>query len=171
MYTAKKHIDVQNRKGDNTMSEEKKSKKWYGWVKNIISAIAGAVISCAATIGIIGTDDATIAKQKIDGWMEKSDVVYEQVETVSDTIAEVKALIADRKYFDALAKLDTIKDAAATTISTVKELRDEIAEAAKTVSDEAKQKGDEIKETVKEAVDDIKEAVKDKPANEATPQD
>ena len=71
------------------MSEAKKAKKWYGWAKNLISAIAGAVISCAATFGIIGTDDADVAKQKIDSWMQKTDVVYAQVETVSNTIAEI----------------------------------------------------------------------------------
>ena len=90
------------------MSEEKKAKKWYGWAKNIISAIAGAVISCAATFGIIGTDDAEVAKQKIDSWMQKTDVVYVQVETVGNTIAEVKQLIAEKKYSEALGKLDTI---------------------------------------------------------------
>ncbi len=153
------------------MSEEKSAKKWYGWAKNLISAVVGAVISCAATIGIIGTDDADIAKQKVDGWMQKTDVVYVQVENVSNTIAEVKQLIADKKYLEALGKLDAIKDSAATTITTVKELREEIAAAAKTVAEEVKEKTDEIKETVKEAVDDVKEAAKDKPNAEATPQD
>ena len=153
------------------MSEEKKAKKWYGWAKNLISAIAGAVISCAATLGIIGTNDADVAKQKIDGWMEKTDVVYVQVETVSNTIAEVKQLIADKKYLEALGKLDTIKDSAATTITTVKELREEIASAAKEVGKEVKEKVDEVKETVKEAVDNVKDAAKDKPTAESTPQD
>ena len=88
------------------MSEEKKTKTWYGWAKNIISAIAGAVISCAARLGIIGADDADVAKQKIDGWMEKTDVVYAQVETVGNTIAEIKQLIVDKKYLEALGKLD-----------------------------------------------------------------
>jgi len=156
------------------MSEEKKSaKKWYGWAKNLISAVAGAVISCAATLGIIGTNDADVAKQKIDGWMQKTDVVYVQVESVSATIAEVKQLIADKKYIEALGKLDDIKDGAMTTIQTVKELRDEIAEAAKTVANEVKEKTDEIKDkvddvkdTIKDAVDGVKDAVEDKPVQE-----
>ena len=153
------------------MSEAKKAKKWYGWAKNLISAIAGAVISCAATFGIIGTDDADVAKQKIDGWMEKTDVVYVQVETVSNTIAEIKQLIADKKYHEALDKLDTIKDSAATTVTTVKELREEIAAVAKEVGKEVKEKVDEVKETVKEAVDSVKDAANDKPTEESTPQE
>lgn len=153
------------------MSEEKKAKKWYGWAKNLISAIAGAVISCAATFGIIGTDDADVAKQKIDGWMEKTDVVYVQVETVNNTIAEIKQLIADKKYLEALDKLDTIKDSAATTVTTVKELREEIAAVAKEVGKEIKEKVDEVKETVKEAVDSVKDATKDKPTEESTPEE
>ena len=153
------------------MSEEKKARKWYGWAKNLISAIAGAVISCAATFGIIGTDDADVAKQKIDSWMEKTDVVYVQVETVGNTIAEIKQLIADKKYHEALDKLDTIKDSAATTVTTVKELREEIAAVAKEVGNEVKEKVDEVKETVKEAVDSVKEAAKDKPTEESTPQE
>lgn len=153
------------------MSEAKKAKKWYGWAKNLISAIAGAVISCAATFGIIGTDDADVAKQKIDGWMEKTDVVYVQVETVSNTIAEIKRLIADKKYHEALDKLDTIKDSAATTVTTVKELREEIAAVAKEVGKEVKEKVDEVKKTVKEAVDSVKDAAKDKPTEESTPQE
>ena len=153
------------------MSEEKKTKKWYGWAKNLISAIAGAVISCAATFGIIGTDDADVAKQKIDGWMEKTDVVYAQVETVGNTIAEIKQLIADKKYHEALDKLDTIKDSAATTVTTVNELREEIAAVAKEVGKEVKEKVDEVKETVKDAVDSVKDAAKDKPTEESTPQE
>ena len=153
------------------MSEEKKEKKWYGWAKNLISAIAGAVISCAATFGIIGTDDAEVAKQKIDGWMQKTDVVYVQVETVGNTIAEVKQLIADKKYSEALDKLDTIKDSAMTTVITVKELREEIAAVAKEVGNEVKEKVDEVKETVKDAVDSVKDAAKDKPVAESTPQE
>lgn len=156
------------------MSEEKKSKKWYGWAKNLISAVAGAIISCAATLGIIGSDDADVAKQKIDGWMQKTDVVYVQVENVSATIAEVKQLIADKKYIEALGKLDDIRDGATTTIQTVKELRDEIAEAAKTVAegikgktDEIKDKVDDVKDTIKDAVDDVKDAAGNKPADEA----
>ena len=157
------------------MSEEKKAKKWYGWAKNIISAIAGAVISCAATFGIIGTDDAEVAKQKIDSWMQKTDVVYAQVETVGNTIAEVKQLIADKKYIEALGKLDTIKDSAMTTVTTVKELRDEISEAAKAVADEAKEKVDEVKgkvdevkDTIKDAINDIKESDGNKPVEETS---
>lgn len=157
------------------MSEEKKAKKWYGWAKNIISAIAGAVISCAATFGIIGTDDAEVAKQKIDSWMQKTDVVYAQVETVSNTIAEVKQLIADKKYLEALGKLDTIKDSAMTTVITVKELRDEISEAAKAVADEAKEKVDEVKgkvdevkDTIKDAINDVKESGGNKPVEETS---
>ena len=154
------------------MSEEKSAKKWYGWVKNVISAVIGAVLSCAATLGFIGSDDADIAKQKIDGWWQKADVVYVQVETVNTTIAEVKQLIADKKYIEALGKLDDIKDGAMTTIQTVKELREEIAEAAKEAGKEIKEKVDEVKDTVKDAADDVKDAVNDKPkAEEAKPQD
>ena len=157
------------------MSEEKKARKWYGWAKNLISAIAGAVISCAATFGIIGTDDAEVAKQKIDSWMQKTDVVYVQVETVGNTIAEVKQLIADKKYSEALGKLDTIKDSAMTTVTTVKELRDEISEAAKAVADEAKEKVDEVKgkvdevkDTIKDAINDVKESGGNKPVEETS---
>ena len=154
------------------IKEEKKSKKWYGWVKNVISAVAGAVISCAATIGIIGTNDADIAKQRIDSWMQKADVVYVQIETVTDTIAEVKVLIEQKEWVKALAKLDTIKDSALTTINAIKELREEIAEAAKAVGDEAKETIDGVKEKVKEVEDSVKDGVQDiKDAIDAKPQD
>lgn len=153
------------------MSEEKQAKKWYGWAKNLISAIVGAVISFAATLGIIGKNDADVAKQKIEGWMEKTDVVYVQVETVSNTITEIKKLIADKKYLEAIGKLDTIKDSAVTTVTTVKELHEEISAAAKEVGKEVKEKADEVKDAVNEAVDSVKDAAKDTPTAESTPQD
>ena len=72
---------------------------------------------------------------------------------------------------EALDKLDTIKDSAATTVTTVKELREEIAAVAKEVGKEVKEKVDEVKETVKEAVDSVKDAANDKPTVESTPQE
>lgn len=150
------------------MSEEKPKKKWYGWVKNIISAVAGAVISCAATIGIIGKDDATMAKEKIDGWMQKTDTVYVQVENVTSVLSEVKALIEEKKWSEAIAKLDSIKESAGAAIASIKELKDDISEAAKAVGEEAKEKAekvkekvDEVKETVKSAAEQIKEGGKE----------
>lgn len=149
------------------IKEEKKTKKTFGWIKNVISAIAGAVISFAVTIGVVSTSDADIAKQKVEGWLNKTETVYVQVDTVNKTIAEVKQLIKDKKYLEALAKLDTIKDCAGTTITTVKELKEEIAEAVKAIAEEAKEKGEEIKENVQEGVESVKDAINDKPAEEA----
>ena len=151
------------------IKEEKKQKKTFGWIKNIISAVAGAVVAFAATIGIIGKSDAEIAKEKIDGWLNKTEVVYVQVESVGKTIAEVKALIADKKWTEALAKLDTIKTNATTTIETIKELREEITEAAKALGEEIKEKGEEIKDVVEEGKEQIKDAVEDKPSVEDKP--
>ena len=145
------------------IQEEKKSRKWFGWVKNLISAVVGLVIGIGSTVGIIGKSDAEIAKQKIDEWLNKTEVVYVEVENVSSTIAEVKALIADKKWTEALAKLDTIKTSAATTIQTIKELREEIKEAAQAVGEEIKDKVDEVKETVEEGKEEIKDVIDDKP--------
>ncbi len=150
------------------IKEEKKTKKTFGWLKNIISAIAGLVIGVASTLGIVGPSDAELAKQKVESWLNKSEVVYVQVDTVSKTIAEVKELIKEKKYLEALSKLDTIKDATGTAITTIKELKDEIMEAAKAIAEEAKEKGEEVKETVQEGVEQVKDAINDKPA-EAEP--
>ena len=143
------------------MSEEKKT-KWFSWAKNLVSAIVGAVISCAATIGVIGKSDADNAKQKVDAWLQKSETAYTQVVTVGETISEVKKLIEEKKYLEALGKLDTIKDNAVSTIATIKELKEEISEAVKA----AKEKADEVKETVQSAAADVKEAVGTKPVEE-----
>ncbi len=148
------------------MSEEKKTNKWFGWAKNIVAAVAGAVISCAATIGIIKGDDADVAKQKIDGWLEKSETAYVQIVSVNDTIAEVKSLIEAKKYIEALGKLEDIKDNAIGTITTIKELKEEIQEALKVVSEQAKEKADEVKESIEQGVKDVKEAIDAKPTEE-----
>ena len=145
------------------IKEEKKGRKWFGWVKNLISAVVGLVIGIGSTVGIIGKSDAEIAKQKIDEWLNKTEVVYVEVENVSSTIAEVKALIADKKWTEALAKLDTIKTSATTTIQTIKELREEIKEAAQAVGEEIKEKVDEVKETVETGKEEIKDVIEDKP--------
>lgn len=136
------------------MSESKKS---FGWFKGIIAAIVGAVISFLATIGVIGKSDADIAKEKMNSWLDKSEVVYVQVTSVQDTIAEVKVLINDKKYLEAMAKLETIAGAAKETITTVNDLRQEIKEAVAAV----KEKADEIKENVQSKVDEVKDAVQD----------
>lgn len=149
--------------------EEKKTNKWFGWAKNIVAAVAGAVISCAATIGIIKGDDADVAKQKINGWLEKSETAHVQIVSVNDTIAEVKSLIVEKKYIEALGKLEDIKDSAIGTVTTIKELKEEIQEALKVVSEQAKEKVDEVKETVNTGVEEIKDAIKDKPTK-ATPE-
>lgn len=157
-------------------TETKKS--WFGWVKNVISAVAGAVISCAATIGIIGTNDADIAKNKIDGWMNKADTAYIQVVEAQQTVEGVIQLVKDGKYLDAISTLSTVQDNAVTTVTTIKELKDEIAEAAKFVADEVDAKKDELKDkhdevidTVKEEIGNIKDAIEAKPVKEveATP--
>lgn len=138
-------------------NENENKGKWFGWIKNIIAAVVGAVISCLATLGIIGPSDADIAKEKMNSWLDKSEVVYVQVTTVQETLAEVKALLADKKYLEALAKLETITDNAKETIAAVKELKEEIQEAIKAVKEHA----DEIKDNVQDKVDEIKDAVQD----------
>lgn len=145
------------------VQEEKKGKKLFGWVKSLIKAVAVCVVSVCATIGIMGKSDAEIAKQKIDEWLNKTEVVYTEAETVSNTIAEVKALIAEKKWTEALAKLDTIKTSAVTAIETIKELREEIKEAAQAVGEEIKEKVDEVKDTVEEGKEEIKDVIDNKP--------
>lgn len=137
--------------------EEKKEKKSFDWFKNIISAIVGALISFLATFGLIGKSDADLAKEKMNSWLNKSKVVYEQVASVQATIAEVKQLLADKKYLEALSKLDGITDNAKETIATVKELKAEIEAAVKAVKEQA----ETIKENAKDKIDEVKETVQD----------
>lgn len=143
------------------MSEENKEQKtsksaqWFGWVKNLIAAVVGAIISCAATIGIIGKSDADLAKEKMDSWLDKSETVYVQVVNVTDAVSEVKQLISDKKYLEALAKLEVIGTSTKESISAIKDLKEEIQEAIKTV----KEQSGAIKENVQGKVDEIKEAV------------
>lgn len=140
------------------MSTETK-KSWFGWVKNVISAVAGAVISCAATIGIIGTNDADIAKSKIDGWVNKADTAYVQVVEAQQTVEGAIQLVKDGKYVDAINSLSTVQDNAITAVTTIQELKEEIAEAAKFVADEVAEKKDELKDKHDEVVDTVKEEI------------
>lgn len=156
------------------MSTEIK-KSWFGWAKNVISAIAGAVISCAATIGIIGTNDVDIAKSKIDGWVNKADSAYVQVVEAQQTVKDAIQLVKDGKYVDAITALSTIDENAVATVTTIQELKAEIAEAAKYVAEEAaakkeelKDKHDEVVDKVKEEIGNVKEAIEAKPDTTTT---
>ena len=138
------------------MSEEKE-KKSFGWFKNIIAAVVGAILSFLATFGIIGKTDADLAKEKMDSWMGKSETVYTQVVETQKVITEVKQLLADKKYLEAIAKLDTITDNAKETVAAIKEMKDEIQEAIKAI----KEKAESVKEGAKDKVEEVKGAVND----------
>ncbi len=138
------------------MSEEKE-KKSFGWFKNIIAAVVGAILSFLATFGIIGKTDADLAKEKMDSWLGKSETVYTQVVETQKVIAEVKQLLADKKYLEAIAKLETITDNAKETVAAIKEMKDEIQEAIKAI----KEKAESVKEGAKDKVEEVKGAVND----------
>ena len=132
------------------MSEAKEKKNWYEWIKRAISAVVGAVITFAVTIGLVGGGEAEVAKDTVDGLLDKSDQAYVQIEQVSATVAEVKQMLDDKQYLEAVKKLDDIGKEAKETITTVLEIKSQV----KTIVDSLKQKIEEAKEA--------KEAAKEK---------
>ena len=124
------------------MSEAKEKKNWYEWIKRAISAVVGAIITFAVTIGLIGGGEAEVAKDTVDGLLDKSDQAYVQIEQVSKTVAEVKKMLDDKQYLEAVKKLDDIGKEAKETITTVLEIKSQV----KTIVDSLKQKIEEAKE-------------------------
>ena len=124
------------------MSEEKEKKNWYEWIKRAISAVVGAVITFAVTIGLVGGGEAEVAKETVDGLLDKSDQAYVQIEQVSATVAEVKKMLDDKQYIEALKKLDDIGKEAKETVTTVLEIKTQV----KSIVDSLKQKIEEAKE-------------------------
>ena len=124
------------------MSEAKEKKNWYEWIKRAISAVVGAVITFAVTIGLVGGGEAEVAKETVDGLLDKSDQAYVQIEQVSKTVAEVKKMLDDKQYLEAVKKLDDIGKEAKETITTVLEIKSQV----KTIVDSLKQKIEEAKE-------------------------
>lgn len=124
------------------MSEAKEKKNWYEWIKRAISAVVGAVVTFAVTIGLIGGGEAEVAKDTVDGLLDKSDQAYVQIEQVSKTVAEVKKMLDDKQYLEAVKKLDDIGKEAKETITTVLEIKSQV----KTIVDSLKQKIEEAKE-------------------------
>lgn len=124
------------------MSEAKEKKNWYEWIKRAISAVVGAVITFAVTIGLVGGGEAEVAKESVDGLLDKSDQAYVQIEQVSKTVAEVKQMLDDKQYLEAVKKLDDIGKEAKETITTVLEIKSQV----KTIVDSLKQKIEEAKE-------------------------
>lgn len=127
------------------MTEEKEEgkKDWIAWVKHLVAAVVGAIVTLLATIGVIGKDDAAIAKDKADAVLDKSEQAYVQVTEVSTAVAEVKQLLDDKKYVEAIKALDAIGKSAKDTVTTVVELKDEISGIVKNVKEkiqEAKEK-------------------------------
>ena len=129
------------------MSEEKEKKNWYEWIKRAISAVVGAVITFAVTIGLVGGGEAEVAKDTVDGLLDKSDQAYVQIEQVSATVAEVKQMLDDKQYIEAIKKLDDIGKEAKETITTVLEIKSQV----KSIVDSLKQKIEEAKEAKQEA--------------------
>ena len=135
------------------MSEAKEKKNWYEWIKRAISAVVGAVITFAVTIGLVGGGEAEVAKETVDGLLDKSDQAYVQIEQVSKTVAEVKKMLDDKQYIEAIKKLDDIGKEAKETITTVLEIKSQV----KTIVDSLKQKIEEAKEAKEAAKEAAKE--------------
>ncbi len=124
------------------MTEEKEKKNWYEWIKRAISAVVGAVVTFAVTIGLIGGGEAEVAKETVDGLLDKSDQAYVQIEQVSKTVAEVKKMLDDKQYIEAVKKLDDIGKEAKETVTTVLEIKSQV----KSIVDSLKQRIKEAKE-------------------------
>ena len=138
------------------MTEEKEKKNWYEWIKRAISAVVGAVVTFAVTIGLIGGGEAEVAKETVDGLLDKSDQAYVQIEQVSKTVAEVKKMLDDKQYIEAVKKLDDIGKEAKETVTTVLEIKSQV----KSIVDSLKQRikeAKEAKEAAKEEADDAEE--------------
>lgn len=138
------------------MTEEKEKKNWYEWIKRAISAVVGAVVTFAVTIGLIGGGEAEVAKETVDGLLDKSDQAYVQIEQVSKTVAEVKKMLDDKQYIEAVKKLDDIGKEAKETVTTVLEIKSQV----KSIVDSLKQRikeAKEAKEAAKEEASDAEE--------------
>lgn len=138
------------------MAEEKEKKNWYEWIKRAISAVVGAVVTFAVTIGLIGGGEAEVAKETVDGLLDKSDQAYVQIEEVSKTVAEVKKMLDDKQYIEAIKKLDDIGKEAKETVTTVLEIKSQV----KSIVDSLKQRikeAKEAKEAAKEEASDAEE--------------
>ena len=149
----------------------KKVINWIGWVKNAVSAVAGAVISCAATIGVIGKSDADAAKARIESALAKTEIVQEKFNAVTEAVAKVKALLGEKKYDEAVQAISEVKEAADEGVAAVNDLKEgiESEEAVKEEPAAEEPAEGQAEETVPEApaLDEVPEA----PALEAAPAD
>ena len=136
------------------MTEEKEKKNWYEWIKRAISAVVGAVVTFAVTIGLIGGGEAEVAKETVDGLLDKSDQAYVQIEQVSKTVAEVKKMLDDKQYIEAVKKLDDIGKEAKETVTTVLEIKSQV----KSIVDSLKQRIKEAKEAKEAAKEEAADA-------------
>ena len=136
------------------MTEEKEKKNWYEWIKRAISAVVGAVVTFAVTIGLIGGGEAEVAKETVDGLLDKSDQAYVQIEQVSKTVAEVKKMLDDKQYIEAVKKLDDIGKEAKETVTTVLEIKSQV----KPIVDSLKQRIKEAKEAKEAAKEEAADA-------------
>ena len=136
------------------MTEEKEKKNWYEWIKRAISAVVGAVVTFAVTIGLIGGGEAEVAKETVDGLLDKSDQAYVQIEQVSKTVAEVKKMLDDKQYIEAVKKLDDIGKEAKETVTTVLEIKSQV----KSIVDSLKQRIKEAKEAKAAAKEEAADA-------------
>ena len=152
----------------------KKVINWIGWVKNAVSALAGAVISCAATIGVIGKGDADSAKARIESALAKTEIVQEKFNAVADAVAKVKALLGEKKYDEAVQAISEVKEAADEGVAAVNDLKEgiESEEAVKEEPAAEEPAEGQTDETVPEApaLDEVPEApaLEDAPAETAS---
>lgn len=127
------------------MTEEIKKNEQSGrvtWIKHIAAAIIGAVISFATAFGLLSKPEGEVAKDAANAAIEKSEQTYVQVTAVSQSIAEIKQLIDEKKYVEAITKLDDIGQEAKGAIQSVTELKDQLGTIITLVKEKTK-KGEE----------------------------
>lgn len=109
------------------------SKNIVVWAKHIAAAIIGAIISFATAFGLLSKPEGEIAKEATDAAIEKSEQAYVQVTSVSNSIVEIKKLIDDKKYVEAISKLDDIGKNTKGAIESVSELKQQLGTIVKLV--------------------------------------
>ena len=150
--------EVKTNENETPAEEQDKPKKnWFGWIKNLVSAVVGAIIAILATLGLVDRSAADKYNDKINELFTKVEQVYVESQDVVEKVNVVKQLFEEKKYLEALSALKDIPDTAKGIVDDVNQLR----EYLRVLATEAGASGKEIEDAVKGKIDDIKDAVQD----------
>ncbi len=117
--------EVKTNENETPAEEQDKPKKnWFGWIKNLVSAVVGAIIAILATFGLVDRSAADKYNDKINELFAKVEQVYVESQDVIEKVNVVKQLFEEKKYLDALAALKDIPDSAKGIVDDVNQLRE-----------------------------------------------